>query len=81
MCYYIFYCFIYILSKHLKTATTDYFIWLNISQQTEEEVDNLIRGIFGEDDEHADIVEDDVEIDELPNAESDIDPNIWSNIQ
>lgn len=44
-------------------------------------MDNLIRDIFGEDDEHADIVEDDVEIDELPNAESDIDPNIWSNIQ
>uniref|UniRef100_K1PZM4 Uncharacterized protein n=1 Tax=Magallana gigas TaxID=29159 RepID=K1PZM4_MAGGI len=48
---------------------------------TEEEVDNLIRDIFGEDGEHADIVEDDVEIDELPNAESDIDSNIWSNIQ
>eukprot|EP00105_Crassostrea_gigas_P035927 XP_019920075.1 PREDICTED: uncharacterized protein LOC105321369 [Crassostrea gigas] len=49
--------------------------------ETEEEVDNLIRDIFGEDGEHADIVEDDVEIDELPNAESDIDSNIWSNIQ
>lgn len=43
-------------------------------------MDNLIRGIFGEDDEYVDIVEDDVEIDELLNVESDIDFNIWSNI-
>lgn len=40
-------------------------------------MDNLIRGIFGEDDEYVDIVE---EIDELLNVESDIDFNIWSNI-
>lgn len=43
-------------------------------------MDNLIRCIFGEDDEYVDIVEDDVEIDELLNVESDIDFNIWSNI-
>lgn len=43
-------------------------------------MDNLIRDIFGEDDEYVDIVEDDVEIDELLNVESDIDFNIWSNI-
>lgn len=43
-------------------------------------MDNLIRDIFGEDDEYVDIVEDDMEIDELLNVESDIDFNIWSNI-
>lgn len=43
-------------------------------------MDNLIRDIFGEDDEYVDIVEDDVELDELLNVESDIDFNIWSNI-
>lgn len=32
-------------------------------------MDNLIRDIFGVDDEHADIVEDDAEMDEIPNAE------------
>lgn len=78
MCCYIFYCVIYI--KKIKKGNHWLFYLIKYFPNRQRKRWTIYLETYLENMQIAGIVQDDAEIDELIKSESDIDPNIWSNI-